>query len=101
MAIRCLSFKHLRKTGSQMIRNLGGRYGGEAMSQLFLAHKVKTISGKHYNSAEAKVGFEGEMTDYELLHGLQRKMHQILKPMLDAAEGKVAICLLYRYSRML
>lgn len=85
VAIRPLSFKHLRKTGSQWIRNLGGRFGGEAMAQLFLAQKLRTISSKHYNSAEAKIGFLGETTDYEILHELQRKMHKQLKSMFDAA----------------
>jgi integrase len=84
--VRRMPFARLRKTGSQMIRNLGDRY----MSQLFLGHTSddgksgQTVADQHYNTADGDIGVG--VTDFDRLFVVQKKVYeQAIKPMIDAA----------------
>jgi len=64
------SFKYLRKTGSQMVRDLAGKEFSEA----YLAHTDKTI-GKHYN----------DFNQWDRLGDTLMEIRKRLQPMFDAA----------------
>jgi integrase len=44
-----ISFKSFRKTGAQMIRQIGGR----EVRALYLSHVDSTVAGRHYDRFEA------------------------------------------------
>jgi integrase len=68
--VRPLSFKYLRKTGSDLVRKAAGL---EA-SQVYLAHAGKSVAERHYNNA-----------DFEKVAVGLRKLREYLQPMFDAA----------------
>lgn len=63
-------YKYLRKTGSQLIRNIGGM----ELSEAFLAHSDQT-TGDHYNA----------FRNWSKLDAAIMEMRQVLQPMFDAA----------------
>jgi hypothetical protein len=73
--VRRLPFGRLRKTGSQMIRNLGGEFA----SQLFLAHVPSNVANTHYNDPSRTLGLAGEKSDFDRLHEHQKSMYDQLK----------------------
>jgi len=68
-AARRLSFKFLRKTGSNMVRRIAGR----DVAETYLAHTDRTMSKVYHNP------------DFKRLAGALRKLRRRLQPMFDAA----------------
>ena len=69
---RGMSFKHLRKTGSQMIRNIAG----QELSEAYLAHSDRT-TGKHYN----------KFSDWSSMADALAKLREGLDPMVAVSAG--------------
>ena len=63
------SFKHLRKTGADMIKRISG---SEEVAQTYLSHKPTSVSGKHYTNR-----------DYDRLADALREMRSQLEPMFS------------------
>ena len=66
-----MSFKHLRKTASQFVRDIAGK----ELSEAFLCHSDRT-TGRHYN----------KFSDWSTLTDTLTKVRRKLQPMLDAAK---------------
>jgi hypothetical protein len=66
-----MSFKHLRKTASQFVRDIAGK----ELSEAFLCHSDRT-TGRHYN----------KFSDWSTMTGALTKVRKKLQPMFDAAK---------------
>ena len=64
------SFKHLRKTGADMIKRISG---SEEVAQTYLSHKPTTVGGRHYTNR-----------DYDRLADALGKMRRRLDEMFSA-----------------
>ena len=67
-----MSFKHLRKTASQLVRDVAGK----ELSDAFLCHSDRT-TGRHYN----------KFADWSAMADALDKVREKLRPMFDVAEG--------------
>lgn len=68
-SVRQFSFKSLRKTGADMIEKITG---SEKMAAVYLSHKPKTVTGKHYTDP-----------DFDRLAEALAKLRIQLEPMFD------------------
>jgi len=70
-----LTFKALRKTGSQMVRDLGQ---SSELTQAYLSHAEMSVSGRHYNR-------RSDATWAALDAVMQRVYDEKIKPIIDGA----------------
>jgi len=68
---RGMSFKHLRKTASQLVRDVAGK----ELSEAFLCHSDRT-TGRHYN----------KFSDWSTMADALDKVREKLRPMFAAVE---------------
>ena len=66
-----MSFKHLRKTASQFVRDIAGK----ELSEAFLCHSDRT-TGRHYN----------KFSDWSTMTDALDKVRKKLQPMFDATK---------------
>ncbi len=72
MTGRGMSFKHLRKTASQLIRDAAGK----ELSEAFLCHSDRT-TGRHYN----------KFSDWSTMADALDQVRAKLQPVFDAVES--------------
>lgn len=72
MTGRGMSFKHLRKTASQLVRDLAGK----ELSEAFLCHSDRTTD-RYYN----------KFSDWSAMADALDRVRKKLRPMFDAAKG--------------